>query len=334
MAVVVTVGLAVRVTLVLLLVHHAVIVIVVVAISHVALIVLPTLAILKLVQHTTHLQQAHPLLGLAHSSAVQTRCRVESAVGVPIALGVSLERRQPVRLGIGGHLCHVVVARDGELGGLGAVRVGQRAELGAVAAGHEVLGNHVSALGGGVDGDGGGPVDAADPAHGSGVGVRGVEVHVRNEAGEGGAAISGPLVYTCEFEYQHKGVFLRQLSKFTELVVTVVHHAAHLLTVLVVVVLVVLAPLEMRLELTIIHRLHDLSALLHIVVLDVVLAILTVRDDGSVAIATTAVAEIHTGVGGHALNINNLADLAVLLTDIKSHSWPDGKSLVRSCLHL
>lgn len=202
-AVEVTVGLAVHVTLVLLLVHHAVVIIVVVAISHVALIVLPTLAILELVQHTTHLQQAHPLLSLAHSSAVQARCRVESAVGVPIALGVSLERRQPVRLGIGGHLCHVVVARDGELSGLGAVRVGQGAELGAVAAGHEVLGDHVGALGGGVDGDGGGPVDAADPAHGSGVGVRGVEVHVGNEAGKGGAGISGQLVYrACEFDYQ------------------------------------------------------------------------------------------------------------------------------------
>lgn len=91
-------------------------------------------------------------------------------------------------------------------------------------------------------------------------------------------------------------MILRQLSELTELVVTVVHHAAHLLTVLVVVVLVVLAPLEMRLELTIIHSLHDLSALLHVAVLDVVLAILTVRDDSSVAITATAAAEVHTGV--------------------------------------
>lgn len=186
----VTVGLAVHVTLILLLLVH-VVVVVVVTVAHVALIVLPTLAILELVQHTTHLQQAHPFLGLAHSSAVQAWCRVEPAVGVPITLSIGLESSQPVRLGVGGHLCHVVVARDGELGGLGAVRVGQGAELGAVAAGHEVLGNHVGALGGGVDGDGGGPIDTADPAHGSAVGVGGVEVHIGNEAGECGAAISG-----------------------------------------------------------------------------------------------------------------------------------------------
>lgn len=180
----VTIGLAIHVTLVLLLVH----VVAVGAVAHIALIVLATLAILELIQHTTHLQQAHPLLSLAHGSAVQARCRVEPAVGVSIALGVGLERSQPVCLGVGGHLCHVAVARDGEFGGLGAIRVGQRAELGAVAAGHEVLGDHVGALRGGVDGDGGGPVNTADPAHGGGLGVGGIEVHAGDEAGEGGAA--------------------------------------------------------------------------------------------------------------------------------------------------
>lgn len=175
----VPIGLAVHVPLVLLLIH--------VVVAHVA-VVLATLAILELIQYATHLQQAHPLLGLAHGSTVQARCRVESAVGVPIALGISLESSEPIRLGISGHLCHCVVARDSELGGLGAVRVGQRAEVGAVAAGHEVLGNHVGALGGSVDGDGGGPIDTTDPAHSSSLRVRGVEVHVGDEAGEGSAA--------------------------------------------------------------------------------------------------------------------------------------------------
>lgn len=128
-------------------------------------------------------------------------------------------------------------------------------------------------------------------------------------------------------------MFLRQLSKLTKLIVAVVHHAAHLLTLLVVIV-VVLASLEVRLELAVIHGLHDLPALFHIVVLDIVLAILAVRYDSSVAVTATTAAEVHTGVGGHALNVNNLADLAVLLTDVESHSWPHGEGLVRPGLHL
>lgn len=148
MSIVVTVGLAIHMPLILVLLVVVVIVVVVVVATRAAIaliIILTTVAILELIQNTTHLQQAHSLLRLAHRHAIQAGSWVEPAVGVPIALGVGLERGKPVGLGIGGHQ-RQRVARDCELGRLGAVRVGERAEVGAVAARHEVLSDHVGAL--------------------------------------------------------------------------------------------------------------------------------------------------------------------------------------------